>query len=88
MRYVPVLPLLGVQETCRYLLTSRVRASSQVPVSGDHWMQLCHVLYVLPPQRRPPSVTVCQYLPSGNDGRVHDTPDDGTYNSAVLPTGP
>ena len=83
-----MLPLLGVQETWRDLETLRVRALSQVPVSGDHRMQLSevsHLSVVHPPQRRPPSETECHHLSSGNEGRVHDAPVEGTYNSAVLP---
>ena len=78
-----VLPLVGVQETWAHLSTDRKRFFFQVPESGYHWMQLFAVSYH-PPQRRPPSVTVCQALLLGNEGRVHEAPDDGIYNSAVL----
>ena len=40
MRYVPWSES-GVHETCPSLPTSRVRCSSQVPVSGLHCRQLC-----------------------------------------------
>ena len=82
MRYVTLVSDLGVQETCQYLSTSRVRYWSQVPVTELHWRQLSGVSH--PPQRSPLFSTVWSDLSSGSRGREQEVPDDGRYSSAVL----
>ena len=63
-----------VQETWKYLSSSREWDFSQVPVPEFHCVQF------KPPHRRPLSA-VCANLLSGNWGSVQDTPVNGLYNS-------